>query len=564
MLRHILSLSCAWVLLLISFNTSNALAQEGRLWRLLEQGKVAQAKQLLKRKPKLVRSKRVLQWAAYGRHPDVVDFLLKRGAIADESILEEAARRYAEYQPSRQHREKARQLLKVCTLLLSAGAKGNIRVAIYLNEVGRIRVLVKQPKLAKDPHALVIAAQYGREAIVKLFLDHGAGPGDKVGPASRFSIKHPKILSLLLKAGADPNIRFFEDGFLDPNILASTGDPGISTRLLHESVKENYLASVKLLLVHGAAIDSRDEKGNTPLHVAAAKARVEIARLLVSKNAGLDLKNKSGQTAMAVAADWIRPDLKLNPAEKKRNSDFRTVVQLLIDSGELTTVFVAVALGRIASVKSKLGKDGKLVRSVVGRRAFRKAVVLNDEKIADVFIKSGVNVNARDAWGWTALHSAISAGHMKMVRLLIANKANVNVGDKWGRTALHTAIYGRHTKMARFLIANKADVNAADSEHSTPLHYAAQHSNPSIARGLLKGGASVNVKNNSARTALHYAAQQFQVDIVRALLDHGARLDLTDKGGRTPLGIAKRWRYSISAKGKKTDETIKLLMERGK
>lgn len=52
------------------------------------------------------------------------------------------------------------------------------------------------------------------------------------------------------------------------------------------------------------------------------------------------------------------------------------------------------------------------------------------ERITDLLIKSGIEVNAVDNDGRTALHDSSWTGHTKIVKLLLASGAEVNKADK--------------------------------------------------------------------------------------------------------------------------------------
>lgn len=62
---------------------------------------------------------------------------------------------------------------------------------------------------------------------------------------------------------------------------------------------------------------------------------------------------------------------------------------------------------------------------------------LGYEKIAELLIKSGVNLSHVDDDGESPLHWAARYGNERMVDLLVKSKADVNIVDKNGRTALN-------------------------------------------------------------------------------------------------------------------------------
>ena len=82
-------------------------------------------------------------------------------------------------------------------------------------------------------------------------------------------------------------------------------------------------------------------------------------------------------------------------------------------------------------------EDARLKRMLRAAETGYKAGVRNE-------LNWGVDVNARDDRGRTALHYAAECGHDEMVRLLIGEGANVNVRDHQGNTPLALAEVHSH------------------------------------------------------------------------------------------------------------------------
>ena len=60
-----------------------------------------------------------------------------------------------------------------------------------------------------------------------------------------------------------------------------------------------------------------------------------------------------------------------------------------------------------------------------------------DYERANALLEKGVDINAQDGDGWTALHWAAHEDHEAMIALLISQKATIDIEDDDGCTALH-------------------------------------------------------------------------------------------------------------------------------
>lgn len=71
------------------------------------------------------------------------------------------------------------------------------------------------------------------------------------------------------------------------------------------------------------------------------------------------------------------------------------------------------------------------------KRLRERSERLSYEKIAELLIKSGVNLSHVDDEGSSALHWAARYGNERMVDLLVKSNADVNIVDGKRRTALN-------------------------------------------------------------------------------------------------------------------------------
>ncbi|WP_199617707.1 ankyrin repeat domain-containing protein [Paenibacillus alkalitolerans] len=149
-------------------------------------------------------------------------------------------------------------------LLLQKGAELNLYEAAAVGNTARIKEIVSEAP--------------------KLINSHSFDGYTPLGLAAHFG--HEEAAAYLLDRGADINLKG-KDGKLNNTAL-------------HASIAGNHINIVKLLLTHGADINSQCEgetrKGFTPLHVAAHFNRFEIAKMLLENGANPLMRNSESLT----------------------------------------------------------------------------------------------------------------------------------------------------------------------------------------------------------------------------------------------------------------------------
>ncbi len=141
-------------------------------------------------------------------------------------------------------------------------------------------------------------------------------------------------------------------------------------------------------------------------------------------------------------------------------------------------------------------------------------------------------------WG-TALHEAARSGRADTAELLLKNGSDVNARDGEGETPLHVAAkWGDHVDVARLLIAYKADVNATDNNGKTPLWSAAAGGHTNLIELLLENGANANAQDKNRNCPLSGAIMNNRYGVVPLLLSHGANPTVADLSGEGMLDRA--------------------------
>lgn len=144
------------------------------------------------------------------------------------------------------------------------------------------------------------------------------------------------------------------------------------------------------------------------------------------------------------------------------------------------------------------------------------AAKANNPALAAELIRSGANVNAKDAIQDSAFLYAGAEGFNEILLLTLANGADVASTNRFGGTALIPASEHGHVETVRILIAAGVPVNHVNNLGWTAMQEA------------------ILLNNGGPR----------QQEVVRQLLAAGADPDLRDPQGRTALQNAERLGFS--------------------
>ena len=104
--------------------------------------------------------------------------------------------------------------------------------------------------------------------------------------------------------------------------------------------------------------------------------------------------------------------------------------------------------------------------------ALHNAAQTGDIEILKAALATGVDVNARDSRGRTALMHAVDKGYLLLVPLLLETQADVNVRAPDGATALFMAAAHGHTEIVELLMKAGADVSIRGPQGKTPTEVA--------------------------------------------------------------------------------------------
>ncbi len=99
-------------------------------------------------------------------------------------------------------------------------------------------------------------------------------------------------------------------------------------------------------------------------------------------------------------------------------------------------------------------------------------------------LSAGVDVNAKNTAGRTALMGAAYYGNRSIVKELVVEGVDVNLADEQGKTALMIAVANKRLKVVEVLLDAGADASLADKKEKTAITMAEKTKNKKLIKLL--------------------------------------------------------------------------------
>jgi len=388
-----------------------------------------------------------LHWAAQWDDIEVAQTLLKRGAAVNSATdLGMVPLALACGNDS----------LQMTKMLLDAGADPNLKAVTGITP-------------------LMMCARTGDADSVAALVAHGASVNEKENAHDQTALmwavaeRHPEVVKVLLKAGADVHLRTREDTLLVNKGDLSYGksvteltETGGSTALIF-AARVGDVDSAALLIAAGANPNETAADKSSALAIAALSGQTAVGSLLLRKDATPDAG--AGYTALAAAA--MRGDAEL--------------VKALLAAGARTEITLASG-----TTVRRSGPDYALPAALRGATPYLIAAKYGWGDVMRILAAGGANPRAPLRDGTTALMAASSADRVAVhetygalpasdqraldaVKAAIELGSDINAANSNGETALHIATARGYTSVIEWLVKNGADLEAKNKRGQTPL-----------------------------------------------------------------------------------------------
>lgn len=163
---------------------------------------------------------------------------------------------------------------------------------------------------------------------------------------------------------------------------------------------------------------------------------------------------------------------------------------------------------------------------------FVASAARGDQEAIVHYLTAGMDVDATNGQGLTALLQATERGHLEIVKLLLGAGANPDIASPDGWSPLLAAAEHDHAEIAKVLLEAHADVTTTDANGWTALMKAVYQGNTATVKQLAP------YSTEEADRALMLAALKNHHQIVPVLVENGADVNATTEEKQTPLMFA--------------------------
>ena len=239
-----------------------------------------------------------------------------------------------------------------------------------------------------------------------------------------------------------------------------------------------------MLLDAGANINERDANDITPLIIAITNNHPDVARFLIDRGADIKAVDWYGRTPLWAAVETRNMDVDnatfVNSIDR---APYLDLIQVLLERG----AEVNARMKEVPPIRRDfLRVTGSLAWvDFTGQTPFLTAALAGDVTVMKLLLKHGADPNIPTFAGTTALMAAAGVNWvfdqtfdegqptlLEAVKLCVELGMDVNAVNSMGLTAMHGAANRGSDDIIRYLVQQGARIDVKDAEGRTPLTWA--------------------------------------------------------------------------------------------
>lgn len=350
-------------------------------------------------------------WAAYKANLNIMEFLLQNGA--DMKVIDSHGNSILTFIASTGQLE-----LKVYDFLMANGASPKqelnrnganalLLIAPYLKDNTFINYFIQKGislnSIDQEGNGIFnYAAKGGNITFLQYLISQGVPYSDKNNIGSNAILMATQGLR-----GHQNNLELYQ--FLQKNgVAVNVVDKYGKTPLHQLAYNTDDITILNFFVEHGVSVNAKDKEGKTPLINAFERNNPAIAQYFLEKGADIHIKDVEGNN---ISYYWVESFRKNNIEQFQEK--FKILESHNIDFKKLQN------------------NQNTLLHLAVKK---------NEISLLQYLLPLGININAKNAEGYTALHlAAMKAENDEVLKILLAQGANPKIKTDFEETVLDLA-----------------------------------------------------------------------------------------------------------------------------